>query len=261
MNKNVVKIFFQDRLWVSEYSGSYEMLVFIFPPLLEEYPRSRKLLINFQEYLLHHGISSIRWDYSGTGYSSGSHREFNFESVHRDYIQLLNHYRKMFHPKKIAILGVRFGAYLTLSIQKKSGEQFPTILWSPVLNPWNYWKQLLREEIANQMFIYGKIRENKEALENKLKNGEPITIMGYEISPDLYSQWHHALPITPDDYPSPHPLIVINWETKSSISQQNPQVHFIQLNEKILFSFSHIRYMQFTNQILYEKTLEKILSL
>ena len=110
--------------------------VLICHPLGHEYSRSYRNLQQFSLHLTKAGFDIFRFDYAGTGNSSGKPEEAETS----DYIQNINtaaqYIRQKSQSKKLSVIAVRMGAPLV--VQADIDELENLILWDPVVSGSNY---------------------------------------------------------------------------------------------------------------------------
>lgn len=154
----------------------------------EEQNISHCTITNFARELAACGYHVLRFDYMGCGDSSGEFGQATVATRVSDILSSIEFLQKKSNVKKIGLVGLRLGAvFAALAAQKSSKVAF-LILWAPITNVKNYLWQLLRSNLATQMVIYGKIRFEREQLLQNLMLGQMITIDGYDLSKEFYTQ-------------------------------------------------------------------------
>ena len=112
--------------------------VLICHPLGHEYSRSYRNLQQFSLHLAKAGFDTFRFDYEGTGNSSGKPEEA--DSI--NYVQNINvaaeYIRRQSHAKTLSIIAIRMGAPLVVKANIDQLENL--ILWDPVINGSSYIK-------------------------------------------------------------------------------------------------------------------------
>lgn len=149
--------------------------------------KTYRILFNFCRYLATNGFSVLRFDYMGTGDSSGDFEQSDAESRIAntiDAIHLLKAKRKL---TKVGLIGCRTGAaWALLAAEKIPGEISKIILWDPVFNLKEYFYNQLRGNLSEQLVLYGKVIENRDKLVEKISKGEIVNVAGYGFSRKFY---------------------------------------------------------------------------
>ena len=68
------------------------------------------------------------------------------------------------------------------------GEDGPLILWDPVFDGESYIQEFLRSNLTTQLAVYGEVREDRDQLVEKLRNGERVNVEGYDLSYPVYEE-------------------------------------------------------------------------
>lgn len=174
-------------LFMVEYFAKSPVTVVLIPPLFEEHPRTRKLLVNLARHLASAGIRAIRFDYAGTGLSLGSPIDLSPKSTIRDLDNVCKHAERSFGPK-ILLIGFRYGGFAAARFNLLSDREFPCLLLETVTDLAKYCDECLRIALVNQLVVLGAINENRKALVEKLESGRCVLVDGYPITPDFYEQ-------------------------------------------------------------------------
>ena len=175
------------NLFIAEYLIESPVTVILIPPLFEEHPRTRKLLVNTARYLASNGIRTIRFDYAGTGLSLDSSRNLSPESTIQDLDLVCKHAIKSY-GSEILLIGFRYGGYISVQYQQTLNQNIPCLLWEPIMDLSKYFKFCLKIALTNQLVTLGTIKENKQALLDKLDSGGYVLVDGYPMSSDFYKQ-------------------------------------------------------------------------
>ena len=101
----------------------------VLPPFFHEWQRSYRMFALLAEHLSRRGVATLRFDYRGTGDSSGADVDFlpgrALEDAHVAFIALAAHTRA-----PITLLGVRAGALLAERLAERVGR--PWLAWQAV---------------------------------------------------------------------------------------------------------------------------------
>jgi hypothetical protein len=99
---------------------------------------------------------------------------------------------------------VRFGATLAVRTAMRQQPDF-LLLWSAVTDTRVYLRELLRMRLTNEAvnFRAGQVKVTTSAMVKQLEAGQPLDVLGYPFSPELYRQmtsppgWQELTPRMP----------------------------------------------------------------
>lgn len=126
---------------------SHSHAVLICHPLGHEYSRSYRNLQQFSIQLGRAGFDTFRFDYAGTGNSSGESAELTTEQCIADIKAAAAYIKEKSQCQRLSIIAVRMGAPLALQaviedIEDKDNNDFDNldnlIIWDPVIHGSNY---------------------------------------------------------------------------------------------------------------------------
>lgn len=152
----------QKQLFVIHYPANPQAasalqpeLVLMCPPLPQEMMRAHAMLSLLGKQLANLGLDVYRFDYSGTGDSSGCGDEMRLDTWLDEILALIAEL-KLRHPgMPISLLGLRLGAALAIQASSKANIA-KLILWDPVLDGLDYMYSM--EAAQTQMFSLDPIQ-------------------------------------------------------------------------------------------------------
>lgn len=138
-------------------------------------------------FLARSSISAVRFDYSGTGESSGCFSEMDFERWIRDIEGMCNWVSTQSGDLPIILHGLGMGALLAQKVFS-SGRADGLLMWSPPLHGIEILQQGLTIRLSMDMLLY-HVSERRSASYyiQELKTGRPVQIDGYAWSSALWS--------------------------------------------------------------------------
>lgn len=129
---------------------------------------------NFSRILAENSVASLRMDFSGNGESDGEFRDFTYDTMIAEALQMIDYARSVKGFKRLFLLGFSMGGAIAANISGIVPEKIDKlILWAPA--------GMMPDEIK-EMFETGE----------KLENGNAIHA-NYEISKEMYEsafRWH-----------------------------------------------------------------------
>ncbi len=155
-------------------------------PFAEEKKSAHRTLVNLSRQLCHSGFSVLMFDLRGCGDSDG-----NFASVHlTDWLAdietaiatLCSHVSL----SGVGLIGLRFGAYLSLYCALQHADISESIWIEPVLHPLDYLRKSLRHKLIKELYTSDKVVSNRDNLLRDLQQYHSIDFDGYEIGAGLY---------------------------------------------------------------------------
>lgn len=159
-------------------------------PFGEEKLWSHRVFVTFARALAQRGHYVLRFDYMGSGDSSGETPEASLQTHLADLgagvEQLM---QRASNIDSIGLIGLRLGASVaaTFAASARDASQYsmvrrgPLILWDPVIDGESYFQELLRTNLSTQLAVFGKVQESREVLMERIRNGGTANVDGYEI--------------------------------------------------------------------------------
>jgi exosortase A-associated hydrolase 2 len=175
-------------------------LAFLFShPFAEEKLWSHRVMVSLARELAARGHVVMRFDYMGAGDSTGSTPDTSLDTHLADLDAALAYLIEQ-HPQiqQVGLLGLRFGATLAALFAERAGARHPQlrgaplVLWEPVLDGAKYFQELLRSNLSTQLAVHGKVLENREVLQERIRAGGKVNVDGYEIARDLFESCARA---------------------------------------------------------------------
>ena len=162
-------------------------------PFAEEKLWSHRVLLSLARELANRGHIVMRFDYMGAGDSSGTTPDTSLDS-HLADLDAAFAYLIDKHPEvqRVGLVGLRLGASFaamfaeTAAARRPQLQGAPLVLWEPVLDGANYFQELLRSNLSTQLAVYGKVEENRDTLQARIREGGKVNVDGYEIGRDLF---------------------------------------------------------------------------
>jgi dienelactone hydrolase len=162
-------------------------------PFGEEKLWSHRVFVSVARALAARGHSVLRFDYMGSGDSSGMTPATDL-STHladlRAAIAALRARRGSDGP--VGLLGLRLGATFAALAAEEGACDGPLVLWDPILDGDAYFLELLRSNLSTQLAVYGKVQETREVLQEKIRGGTSVNVDGYEIGKALFESCARA---------------------------------------------------------------------
>ena len=162
-------------------------VVLLLPPFAEEMNKSRRLFTLQAKTLCEAGFAVAVFDPFGTGDSEGRFGQASIAHWQNDCEDVLEYLAGEGFTECIP-LGVRFGALLLDHVLDVSSLAINhAILWQPVTSGSQSINQFLRLQSAANI-MSNEAGPSVTDMQTTLKNGDPVEVAGYEISPQLFAQ-------------------------------------------------------------------------
>jgi alpha/beta superfamily hydrolase len=257
MSKILENEFFtgEKALYVTHYKGKGDQYLVILPPLFEELPRTRKLMVNTARFLASSGLDVIRFDYYGTGLSYGKFAEFSLEQARNDVQVVLAHCYQQ-GAVSVSLLGFRFGAFLAAELCRKSGIA-KTVLWEPVFNLGDYLEECFKTLMVDQLVTYGTVKFTHQQLMEHLQRDGKLLLNGYTLSLKAVEQFRSVRVLGREDL---YESRIILWRRSTLnkypfLSELKPIVC-----DSVKAAWDHIKFMDHDAKELLEATVKSMIS-
>ncbi len=188
----------QKRIYCVEYLPAEEakrdFCIILCKPIWGERIRTHRIFTNLARTLRDIGFYVATCDYYGDGNSGGDTKDLGFAGMVED-VQLLHSYlAEKASTKKVAFVGLRFGANVAICAEPKIPGTHKLILFEPIADPGGVLKEWLRANLTSQMAIHKKIIKNRNELITDLKNGDYVNIDGFVIGKDFWESFEKITP-------------------------------------------------------------------
>ncbi|HPC49473.1 MAG TPA: alpha/beta hydrolase [Kiritimatiellia bacterium] len=167
--------------------------VLFVPPFYEERKGALPAFTRTARALAEHQIASLLFDFSGCGDSAGDFGNTDPEWMEEDAETALTWLRNALPGLPVALLGLRTGAVLAARLAARHPESALLVGWSPTDGP-TFIRQLLQRRMVNDMTAYGKARESRAALEERLRHGDAVDLDGYVMTGAFHAWLQCLLP-------------------------------------------------------------------
>jgi pimeloyl-ACP methyl ester carboxylesterase len=119
-------------------------------PFGQEYMRAHRAFRQIAWQLTNRGFQVLRFDYSGTGDSSGELEEVTPHDWLQDVHSAVQELREMAGVPRVSVLGVRLGALLAALACEQRDDVDRLVLWDPVESGRGYEEELLAAIAADR---------------------------------------------------------------------------------------------------------------
>ena len=204
-------------------------------PFGEEKLWSHRVAVSFARELAQRGHFVLRFDYSGAGDSGGDTADISLTTHKADLVAAIGTLEE-FHPevRKIGLVGLRLGASVAALVAEDSGADnrlihlgdAPLILWDPVLDGDAYIQELLRSNLSTQLALYGSVRENREALTDRIRTGDTVNVDGYEIGKPMLESFGAKNLLTSSPKRHTGPTLVLQISATTSQKEREDLKNF-----------------------------------
>lgn len=117
--------------------------VVICPPIGQEYMRTHRALRQLALHLGKAGLHALRFDYSGTGDSSGENDIASIDGWLADIATAIDELKDTAGVRQVSIAGIRLGASLGFLAARTRRDVDSVVLWDPVVGGGEYLDELL----------------------------------------------------------------------------------------------------------------------
>jgi len=131
-------------------------------PFGQEYMRAHRALRQLSLLLCRHGFHVLRFDYRGTGDSSGTIEDATPEAWVEDVGHAVEELKDLSGVASITLVGLRLGAALATLAREGRSDVGQLVLWDPVVSGRDYIDELRREIVNEPPNHYGPPSGNRE---------------------------------------------------------------------------------------------------
>lgn len=170
------------RLFITQFGKVIgDTAILCLPSITEEMNLARAVIAKQAQYFANKGMPCFILDYYGTGDSEGEFEEADTDLWLENIIDA-GHFLKELGVSNIILWGVRFGALLALSYQKRIHQELPVsqqFFWKPVTSGKIFSGQFLRIKYANAMVNNSSEKINWREY---ILAGNDVEVAGYVIT-------------------------------------------------------------------------------
>ena len=136
--------------------------VLLCPPLLEERKGAARPYFELGERLAGFGVTTLRFDYRGTGDSEGRQEDMTLASSAEDVRAALAELQGRCGAS-IVVTGLRLGATLAAMACEKADDLAGLLLWEPVLNGEEFFRLNVRRHMFRRSLIRSHVAPRSQA--------------------------------------------------------------------------------------------------
>jgi pimeloyl-ACP methyl ester carboxylesterase len=133
-------------------------------PIVQEYMRTHWAFRKLSSLLSGKGFHVLRFDFFGTGDSSGDNKEASISRWKDDIKAAVDELKDISGVKKVSLVGLRFGATLAAEVTTEGLSVKNLVLWDPVVKGRTHLKEL--KAMHNGLYDYLPIPRDEVMNEN-----------------------------------------------------------------------------------------------
>lgn len=154
-------------------------------PFGEEASRAHRIYRVLATQLERAGYAALRFDYSGTGDSSGDSESATLDAWVEDVGAAVDRLQAISGATRIVAVGLRFGATLAMLASARGARLRHLVLWDPVIDGAQYLRELTAQHRAYMHEEVGAHWEDKQRIS---ANGIPTEVLGAPLGNKLGDQ-------------------------------------------------------------------------
>ncbi|MBV1882888.1 MAG: alpha/beta hydrolase [Pseudomonadales bacterium] len=135
--------------------------VLLCPPFGQEYMRSHRAYRQLAMLLAMQGYSVMRFDYRGTGDSSGEIENATVEGWLEDIDVAVEELKETACVDKVNVVGLRLGALLAAAASTGKSQIHKLVLWDPVISGTRYDEELQKAMQMEGASVCNRVDENE----------------------------------------------------------------------------------------------------
>lgn len=158
-------------------------------PLDNEAECSIRFYVRMARLLVRLGHPVLRFDYFGTGNSSGSFEQISMETLHRDIEGARTSLERSGGWSRFGLIGARFGGALALHFCACSSRISEVIIWDPVLDLCRYVEnQFVKKALLNAKLAGEHRLSSRSSLNDELDRQGKIDLGGCTFSRRFFTE-------------------------------------------------------------------------
>lgn len=178
--------------------GKIRACLFFFPAFFEERKGALPpFLFAAREWSLL-GVASLFVDPAGCGDSSGEAERLPTEQRNLDLTSAVTWLKDHFPDVPMGFVALRASSLFLTDTTLRAAFSFG-VYWSPIDGK-TFLRQLFQRRMVNDMIAYGKARESRKELEERLQQDSSIDLDGYPLPPSLF-HWLQETPVIAPEIP------------------------------------------------------------
>lgn len=147
-------------------------------PFGQEYMRSFKMFNRLADLLAKAGFHVLRFDYYGTGDSSGSSEEWHLAQSCEDVSMAVEELKSLSGNTRVSLVGLRLGAAIASSVASLNIEEL--VLWDPVVSG--------RDYVVSQKSMHQKMLTDPDRFSIHRQGEGENELLGFSFSEEACSE-------------------------------------------------------------------------
>lgn len=165
--------------------GNPVAAVVVCPTLLAESVRNYRREVLLARKLAARGFVVQRFHYQGTGNSDGDPADATIGTMLSNALAARERLIAMTGVDRVVFMGTRWGA-LIAGMAAARCERSPLILWEPVVDPANYFREAFRSQLVFDLKMRKSASPSADALVRELHRSGSVDILGWSLHEALY---------------------------------------------------------------------------
>jgi len=150
------------------------------PPWGPEYIASHRILRRLALMLSESGYNVLRFDYFGTGDSSGTREDGDLDSWYADACLAIDELRDMSGATSVTVFGVRLGAHVGWRLATERDDVDAVVMWDPVIDGTQYLRALVSAQVEiDRWWLSSRHRRRSPDLHDKRGT---IDLLGFPLT-------------------------------------------------------------------------------
>ena len=155
----------------------------------EEKHWAHRVYVNFGRELAAAGCGVLRIDCRGEGESDREFEQVSLASRVEDVLAAAASLQLRFPDARLVLVGHRVGAMVAALAAGTLGARLAGLaLWDPVYDGREYLMQVLRQHLATQMALTGRVAHTREELFAQMEAGGRVVLEGYGFGGDFFRE-------------------------------------------------------------------------
>ena len=163
--------------------------ILMVPPSFEEKKSVQRIWVYIAKTLAYSGFDVLMFDLGGCGDSQLGEKYVSISAWLKDINTATKYLLENSSATTIILIGLRLGGYLSMLYYSKTLYSINClILIEPVLKPYTYFYQILRNCLIKDLLTNKKISMNRQDLLHQLETMHEIDFSGFRITNAFYKE-------------------------------------------------------------------------
>lgn len=182
-------------------------------PFGSERTNSQRLYVAWARFLAAAGHWVMRFDYRGTGDSTGRFEDHTIDDYLDDISSVTTELERISGMPCRGVFGLRLGADLAARFTAGFERPLNLVMWEPLIDGKKYRNSLLRTAVANELVNSNGPPRTRADFRRELAAGNNVSVDGFPLTPETYDAIAE-ISLPPLGRPTTRPIFIAQISTR-----------------------------------------------